>query len=345
MKGKLAIILIICCSISILGGCWRQAATSDTTGSAQNTATTAAEASYPVTVRNAAGQDVTIAKAPQSIIVTNVWAAEMLLDLVEVSRIKGLSAWGDDEVISAAAAKAKSVAARVSTQEPEKIVALKPDLVVIDTFSDPDGALTKTLTATGATVLQMNSPTDFQKIKDAIVTLAAATGEQARGQAMIQQIDVKLQAVADKLAGLDPAKKLKVLYYEDYYDQKGSNAGMLAAYGAGSPFAAIAEAAGLVNVCNAPNYSAISKEKVVGEWKPDLLVVPAITYGSDFSVVNDQGAAVIQAIKADKLLSTLPAVQNGKVIALTEKYRGSTSQYMVEAVAELAAAAYPDRFK
>ena len=70
-----------------------------------------------------------------------------------------------------------------------------------------------------------------------------------------------------------------------------------------SPFEAIAEAAGLVNVCDAANYSAISKEKVVGEWKPDLLVVPAITYTADFSVVDDQGAALIAAIKADKLLS------------------------------------------
>ena len=117
---------------------------------ATTTATTEPADSFPVTVKDAAGQDVVIQTRPQSIIVTNVWAAEMLLDLVDASRIKGLSAWGDDPVLSATAEKAKAVAARVQTGEPEGIVALKPDLVIIDTFSDPDGSLTKTLTDAGA---------------------------------------------------------------------------------------------------------------------------------------------------------------------------------------------------
>ncbi len=357
MQRALAFMLTIVSFCLILAGCQpavnpaattaaaTTAATAATTAAATNGSTTAAAAVFPVTVKNAAGKDVVIKNQPQSIVVTNVWAGEMLLDLVEASRIKGLSAWGDSAVLSAAADKAKAVAARVSTKEPEKIVSLKPDLVVIDTFSDPDGSLTKSLTDAGAVVLQMASPTNFEQIKAAIVTLAAATGATAKGQAMNAAIDAKLKAVSDKLTGLTADKKLKAMYYEDYYDQSGSNAGMLAAYGQESPFTAIAAAAGLVNVCNAPNYSAVSKEKVVGEWKPDLLIVPAISYAADYSVVDDKGEKIIKGILADKLLATLPAVQNGKVIALTEKYRGSTSQYMVEAVAELAKAAYPERFK
>jgi ABC-type Fe3+-hydroxamate transport system substrate-binding protein len=58
--------------------------------------------------------------------------------------------------------------------------------------------------------------------------------------------------------------------------------------------------------------------------------------------VDDGGATVIAAIKADQIMQTLPAVQNDKVFALTEKYRGSTSHYMVKAVEELAKLAYPD---
>jgi iron complex transport system substrate-binding protein len=343
MKKVIALLLALVCLAAVLGGC--QPAATTTTATTAAAATTAKPASFPITIKDANGKDVVIASQPTAIVVTNLWAAEILLDLVDTSRVKGLSAWGDNAVLSAAADKAKAVAGRISTKEPEKIVALKPDLVVIDTFSDPDGSLTKSLTQAGSVVLQMSSPTNFEQIKAAIATLAAATGETAKGTTMIQGIDAKLKAVSDKLAGLAEAQKLKVIYYEDYYDQSGSNAGMLAAYGQESPFTAIAKAAGLVNVCSAPNYSAISKEKVVGEWKPDLLVVPAITYAADYSVVDDKGATIIKAIKADKLLTTLPAVQNDKVIALTEKYRGSTSQYMVDAVAELAKAAYPERFK
>jgi ABC-type Fe3+-hydroxamate transport system substrate-binding protein len=345
---RACVILILISSLVLVTACalTGPAATtagSQTTGSVTESTTALAD-QFPVTVKDSAGNTVVISKAPQSIVITNVWAAEMLLDIVDPSRIKGLSAWGDNPVLSVVAEKAKAVAARVKTGEPEGIITLKPDLVIIDTFSDPDGSLTKNLKDAGAVVLQMASPTNFDQIKEAIAIFASAVGETAKGQSMIAAIDSELKAVADKLAGLADSQKKKVLYYEDYYDQSGSNAGMLAAYGEGSPFDAIAAAAGTINVCNAANYSAISKEKVVDEWKPDLLIVPAIRYNTDFTVVDDHGVSIIEAIKADSLLQTLPAIQNGSIYALTEKYRGSTSQYMVYAVAELAAKAYPDLF-
>lgn len=158
---------------------------------------------------------------------------------------------------------------------------------------------------------------------------------------MIEAIDSKLKAVSDKLAGLTAAQKLTVMYYDTSFE----DTSMLAAYGVGSPFDAIAKAAGLINVCDAPNYSSISKEKVVAEWKPQILVVAGLLYNADFSVTDDKGAAMIASIKANPLLQTLPAVQNDKVFALTAIYAGSTSQYMADAVSELAAAAYPDLFK
>ena len=333
-------LLVLLVASLVLASC--QAAPSTTTTAST---TTAAPDTFPVGVRNAAGETVTIASKPQAIIVTNVWAAEILLDLVDTSRIKGLSAWGDDPVLSETAGKAAAVAARVSTQEPEGIVTLKPDLVIIDSFSDVDGSLTKTLQAANIIVLQLASPTDFDQIKAAIATLAAACGETAKGQQLIDGVDAVLNDVQTKLQGLSEADKLKVMYYEDYYDPSGSSAGMLAAYGTGSPFDAIVRAAGLINGCNVQNYSAVSKEKVGGEWKPDLLIVPAITYGPDFKAVDDKGATIIGAIKADPLMQTLPAVQNERVIALEEKHRGSTSHYMVKAVAELAQLAYPDKMK
>jgi iron complex transport system substrate-binding protein len=358
MKRTRPVLIILSCLLVLLAGCQAAAPTTAATTAEATTAATGPSVTsgettlatepadvFPVTIQDALGHDITIQNKPQSIIVTNVWGAEMLFGLVESSRIKGLSAWGDDPAISAAAEQAKAVTARVKTGDPEGIIALKPDLVILDTFSDPDGSLTQTLTGAGAVVLQMQSPTTFDQIRQAISVIAAAVGESAKGRALIAEMDATLQTVAAKLAGLTDSERKTVLYYEDYYDQSGSNAGMLAAYGKESPFEAIATAAGLVNVCNAATYSAISKEMVVGEWKPDLLIVPAITYTADFKAIDDQGASLIAAIRADKLLQTLPAVQNGQIFALTEKYRGSTSQYMAMAVAELAAKAYPDLFK
>lgn len=308
-------------------------------------ATTAAAASFPVQITDATGAQVVIPAAPQKIIATTVWAAEMVLDLVDTSRITALSAWGDDPVLSATADRAAAVPNRVDISTPETIVALQPDLMIIDTFSDPDGALTKTLNDAGIPVLQLQSPTDFSMIAEALTTLALATGEVERGAELVAQMQTELQAVADKVTTVPADQKVKVMYYEDYYDATGNSANMLCAYGVESPFNAIAEAAGTVNVCDAANYSPVAKEKVVGEWQPDLLVIPSMQFDANFKAVDDQGETLRTAIKLDPILATLPAVKNDKILAIADKYRGSTSHYMALAVKELAAAAYPDLFK
>ena len=297
---------------------------------------------FPVELVDATGAKVTLTAPPQAIIATTVWAGEILLDMVDVSRITALSAWGDDPVLSMTAEKAAAVKHRVDISTPESIVALNPDLVILDTFSNPDGSLSKTLTEAGIPVVQMESPTDFTMIAEAILTLARATGEIERGQAMVATMNQTLDTIASQVASVPASDRVTVMFYEDYYDPTGNSANMLAAYGVGSPFQAIAEAAGTVNVCNVTNYSPVAKEKVVGEWQPQMLVIPSSTFDENFKAVEDGGAQQRAAMMQDPVLQTLPAVRDGNILAIPDKYRGSTSHYMATAVALLAQAAYPD---
>lgn len=313
-----------------------------TTASATAGQTTVA--SFPISVKDGLGKDIVIKSAPKAIICTNIWSAEILFELIDISRIKGLSAWNDKPAMTVTAEKAKAVKARISTQQPEGIVSLMPDLVIIDSFSDPDGSLTKTLTEAGAVVLSMKSPTDFIMIADAIRTIAKTVGASDRGEKLVAEMNQTLDKVSTAVKGVAEKDRLKTLFFEAYYDQSGTNAGMLAAYGEGSTFASIAKAAGLINVCNAPNYSAISKEKIIAEWLPDILVVPAIIYDAKYEPQPDTAKTLINAVLNDSMLKSLPAVKNKQVIAITEAYRGSTSQYMAKAVEELAKVAYPKLF-
>ncbi len=346
MKKTLSVLIILLGLALVVTGCQPAVTSIATTTNATETTSTETELElFPVTVQNANGENILIDSAPQSIIVTNVWAAEILLDMIETDRIAGLSAWGDSEAVSAAAPKAAMVESRVTTGDPESIIALNPDLVIIDTFSDIDGSLTKTLTDAGAKVLAMNSPTNFDQIKSAILTLAAAVGEIETGEAMVEAIDEKLSMVADKTADLSDDEKKSVIFYDAALDMNGNDTGLLCAYGAGSPFDAIAAAAGLVNVCDAVTYSQISKEKVVAEWQPDILIVSSLIYNPDFTISDDQGENMIGSILTNDLLQTLPAIQNNQVFALTGKYASSTSHYMAQAVVELAQKAYPELFE
>jgi ABC-type Fe3+-hydroxamate transport system substrate-binding protein len=291
LKQKALLILVLALSALLLlplTACQSTAATSATTSAtaaettAAATTTTEATTGFPVELVDATGTKVTLAAAPQSIIATPVWAGEMLLDLVDASRITALSAWGDAPVLSMTADKAAAVKNRVDISSPESIVALNPDLVIIDTFSNPDGSLSKTLTEAGIPLVQMESPTNFTMIADAILTLAQATGEVERGQAMVAEMNQTLETVASKVASVPADERVTVKFYEDYYDPTGNSAYMLAAYGVGSPFHAIAEAAGTVNVCNVANYGPVAKEKVVGEWQPQLLSSPSSTFDENF---------------------------------------------------------------
>lgn len=345
----LLILVLIALLVLPLAACQTRAAQTEAPTPAPTTAATVGEpaattsaAAFPVEIVDATGTKVTLTAPPQAIIATTVWAGEMLLDLVDASRITALSSWGDDPVLSSTAGQAAAVKNRVDISAPESIVALNPDLVILDTFSNPDGSLSKTLTEAGIPVLQMESPTDFTMIEAALMTLARATGAVERGQALVAEMNQTLATVAEKVAAIPAAERVTVMFYEDYYDPTGNSANMLAAYGVGSPFQAIADASGTVNVCNVANYSPVAKEKVVGEWQPQLLVIPSSTFDENFKAVDDGGAMLKEAMQLDPVLATLPAVKDGKILAIADKYRGSTSHYMAQAVVELARAAYPD---
>ena len=299
------------------------------------------KAAFPVTVKDANGADFTLSASPQKIVALPIWAAEMVYGLVDVSRVTAVSKWSDDPNLSPAVATTKLVPNRVESKSPEGIIALKPDLVILDTFSDADGSLTKTLTDAGIPVLVLASPVTLDDVKSTILILAAATGETANGQAMVSAIDDKLKSVSDKIATLTASQRLSVMYYYPDY----TNAGMLSSYNDATPFGAIAAAAGLTNVCDAPKYSAVSKEKVVKDWKPQVFVTSSLTYLPDFSTVDDGGVAAKASILADATLKDVPAVQNGMILSIPDKYMQSTSQYMADAVVLLAKAAYPDLFK
>ena len=325
-------------SLALLAGC--SPVDMENSGAASSEPKSSAPAS-PVTVQDAAGKDVVIKEAPQRVVILPVWEGEMALDMIDADRIAALSSYMDSTALTACADKAKAVSARVNS-EAEAILGQAPDLVLLDTFNDADGSLAKALTDAKVTVLTLSSPITFADIRDRLSTVAKALYAEEKGQALIDEMDKRLNDVKAKVEGVEAP--LGVMYYEDYYSADGSSAGMLCAYGKDSPFNAIAEAAGAVNVCTAANYSAVSKETVVNDWKPGLLVVPGIVYDANFQPAEDGGAAVTEAIKKDSVLQSLPAVQNGRIIALTEKYRGSTSHYMAYAVEELAKACYPDRF-
>lgn len=125
---------------------------------------------------------------PQRIVSLNVCVDQILVDLVPRKRIRALSHLATDPSVSAIADKARGLA--TTRGDPEEVVRFNPDLVIAGTFTTK--ATTSLLTRLGLRVLVMPLAQNFDGIRLAVRTIAAAVGEPDRGAAVIAKFDRKL---------------------------------------------------------------------------------------------------------------------------------------------------------
>jgi len=208
---------------------------------------------FPMTVTDANGDEMVIESKPQRIVSLTLGSDEILLSLVDKNRIASLTRYADDEGISNVAAEAKGVGTRLTMDQVEKIIALNPDLIILDTWADPD--YIKQLRNAGITVYAFKTPGNIDEQKAVIAELAHVVGADEKGQEIISWMDEKLKAVEEKLSALKPEQKLTVM---DYGESNSS--------GKGTNFDDIVTRAGLINVISRAGiegWPVISKEKII----------------------------------------------------------------------------------
>jgi iron complex transport system substrate-binding protein len=147
-------------------------------------------------------------------------------------------------------------------------------------------------------------------------------------------METRLAAVAAKVSTISAQKRLSVMDYTTW----GTSMGV------GSSWDEIIRLAGLRNAVGdltADQYGSVtlSKEKLL-TIDPDILMLPGWVYG------DPKGADTFYAaITGDPALKGLKAVKQGLVHRMPENLKTATSQYIVDAVENLAHYAYPDLFK
>lgn len=184
----------------------------------------------------------------------------------------------------------------------EAILSLHPDIVVADAVQTEVVAKLQT---TGMTVLSLPMQT-IDDVREALRSVGRALGREAEAERAIAALDGDLQSVREHAAraaaraGAPP----RVLFVVDR--QPGSLGGLVAA-GPGSYLDELLRHAGAENVlADSPvRYANISVEEVIAR-RPDVILDAAHT--------DDAGRA-----RADwNLLSSVPAVQTGRVHVLAD---------------------------
>jgi iron complex transport system substrate-binding protein len=290
-----------------------------------------AETRYPLTVTDDSGTVLTLPAMPRRIISLTLPTDEILLSLVTSSRILAVTTLASDPGISNVSTLAARVP-RAMTLAVEPIVALRPDLVFAASWSD--ASLVGQLRSAGVPVYLMTSATSVAAAEREVARCALLTGEVEKGAQIVTRMRAEIAAVERRVGGIPPQKRLTIIDYTSFG----------ASMGRGSSWDDIVRLAGLMNAVGGIasdewGQVPVSREKLL-EINPDIIIVPDWIYG------DRRGADVFrQRVMSDPALRVLSAVRAGRVYAMPERLRSSTSQFMADAVAWLARIAYPTLFK
>lgn len=295
----------------------------------QDAATSGAGTGFPMTVTDATGAQMTIETKPESVLSMTLGSDEMLLTMVDPAKIKALSGKiSEDAGISNVADRAVDFVK--AEKNIETIISLDPDIVLAASWLKQESI--QQLRDANILVYCYETPNNIQQQKDVILELGAILGETAKAQSMVDDMDARIQAIADKISSIKPEDRLTVVTYNSSGLTDGKD----------SMFEDVANHAGVINLPSVEGYAfsdEISKEKII-EMNPDILILPSWSYDPE-----EDPKEFAEQIKKDPSFASIKAVKNDRVYMMEDKHLVAVSQYIVLGVEDLAKIAYPELFQ
>ena len=315
MKKMTYLMLTLLLALGLFAGCSNDAVEKETDAPKEETSE---EVSFPVTVTDAEGEEITIEAAPEKLV-------SVIPSNTEIAFALGL----DDEIVGVSehdnypeeAAEKESIGGLELNIE--KIISLEPDLVLADVSNDPDGL--KQLKEADITVLTTEPGADFLGVYETIQTIGKATGKKEEADTIQADMEAKLKELEERVEAIDDVKSVYVEISpspETYTVGKGTF---------------IDEILTKINAKNSAGdlegWPQVNEEAVV-EMNPDIIIT---TYGS---YVEDP----VKEITDRKAWKDITAVKEEAIIDVNEDLVSRPGPRLVEGAEELAKAIYPDIF-
>ena len=254
----------------------------------------ASETSYPVTVTDQAGRQVTIESQPETLVSGYYITTSLLIALGLQDELVGIEAKADTRPIYVLSAPELLELPSVGTAKEfdlEGCAALAPDLVILPLKLE---SAADSLAELGIPALLVN-PEDQALLNEAVTLIGTATNTQARAQALLDFSAEQEQRLADTLAGAEtPSVYLA------------GNSDFLSTAGDAMYQSDMIRMAGGVNAAaeiTDTYWAEVSYEQVLA-WDPDYIVL-----------ASDAGYTVDDVL-ADPNLAGCAAVENGNVFQI-----------------------------
>lgn len=265
-----------------------------TSSTTQPPSATAVTASFPTTVTDFQNRSVTVAKRPERIVSIGPSITEFLFALGAGPRVVGADDFSDEPAAAKQVEKVGGIKVNF-----EKVVSLKPDLVLAVKFSD--GTIEK-LAGAGLLVLVVDPQTIGDVARTAIL-LGRVVGSD--GEGMARDIQKRVDDVRSKTSSA--ATKPRV-----YHEIDASDPTKIFTVGPGSYIHDLIEIAGGQNVAaRATNaYPQLSAEEILRS-DPEIIVLAAADYSAKpEQVAARAGWSAITAVKNNRIVTIAPNLIN-----------------------------------
>lgn len=141
------------------------------------------------TVTDEAGHQLNFREKPKRIVSVTYGTDEILLDLVDTGRIAALSRYAGDEDLTFVTKEQKEKVGRTVPIDPEAIMAVHPDLVIVSTAVP--SSVASSLSSAGVPVYTSIVARNWDEMETKIRGLAAAVGEKEKGETVVKTMEDK----------------------------------------------------------------------------------------------------------------------------------------------------------
>lgn len=256
-------------------------------------------------------------KVPNRVASLNLASDEILADILPLAKLVSVTALIDEPGTSNAVGRIPKTIARFPKVDVERLIALRPDLVVVSEYTDAD--VLRSLEKSGLRVHRMVGLDSLAGFKRALLDLGAAVGESVKAATLAADFDARLAEIERRLKG---APRPSVLYWASGFTAgSGTAFDALIACGGGRNAAAQSGITGITN---------LGVERAYGV-DPDWLFV-----SRDSTTAKD--------IKSHPLLSIMRSVKAGQVVEMPGELLVALNHHAIKSCEFMARALHKERF-
>lgn len=317
----LCIVLVAACSS---GGSTSKKEAQEHTAHTATTAAPAAAApaaptpAFPFTLRGTDGGTVQLTRPAERIVSLSAGTTETLFAIGAGHAVVAADRFSDYPEAARALPKVEYTRPNV-----EALAGFRPDLVVAATRQKDS---IPAIQAAGMTPVLLEEPTNVQGVVERVRLFGRVTAHTAEAERLAEEMERRIRAVADKLAGVDRGPRIFHEISSEFYTA--------------APNSFIGDLYTLLKARNIAEGGAVSfpqlSQEVIIQRDPEVIVL-----------ADGREGVTVEHVKARPGWSAISAVRTGRVHLLTDEQADILSRpgpRVVDALELLAKLLYPDRF-